>query len=145
MGGRPGAALPQSSTTALLDPPWRGASAGHWRGGAISLDRAMSALGQKRTSLHSITSSARRRAEAIDADCKVMCWRGRPTFLLSYLNSVPYLRAIALNCSFVLDFSDAPGEVAISRKNASNPGGATTQSKSNRNRHSQKRARCSWE
>ena len=32
-GGRPGVALPQSSTTALFDPLWRGAIAGRWRNG----------------------------------------------------------------------------------------------------------------
>src|SRR6516165_8416279 len=55
MGGRPGVALPQSSTIASFDPPWRGAitgidemeSAQDCR--ATSLERAMSALGQKRT------------------------------------------------------------------------------------------------
>ena len=50
----------------------------------------MSALCQKQTSLHSINSSARRRAEAMDADCKVMCWRAATNLspLLSEFSSI---------------------------------------------------------
>ena len=62
--------------------------------GEADIDRPLlidlAEIGQKRTSLHSINSSARRRAEAIDADCKVMCWRGATNLspLLSEFSSI---------------------------------------------------------
>ena len=45
-----------------------------------------------------------------------------------YLNCIPCFWAISFNCSRVSCFGGAPGALDTSRKNASTPGGATTQS-----------------
>jgi hypothetical protein len=41
----------------------------------------------------------------------------------AYLNSCPYLRAIALICSRVNSFRGSPGRLQVSRKKPSRPGG----------------------
>ena len=47
----------------------------------------------------------------------------------AYLNSCPYLRAIALICSRVNSFRGSPGRLQVSRKKPSRPGGTMIHSR----------------
>ena len=106
----------------------------------------MSALCQKRTSLHSINSSARRRAEAIDADCKVMCWRGATNLspLLSEFSSIFAGNRVQLFlCSRL--FWCARRSSYFHEKTLPTQEAPQPRVRVIRNRHSQKHAKCSWE
>src|SRR5467141_367747 len=100
-------------------------------GSSAATPRDYCLRGDGRSDLMKLRKAVRYAQPSKSVHCNVRCGSISDSASLScgqisdpaYLNSCPYLRAIALICSRVNSFRGSPGRLQVSRKKPSRPGG----------------------